>query len=477
MNRRNLIIGLVLVLLIAAGFYFYTNNQKASAAANNNVQTAPVMRGNLIATVNSAGPVAARAQVNLSFGQGGTVKQVYAKLGDKVKQGQVLAEVDSTDLQLSLATAQLSMNQAQLKYDQVRAGPTASDLAAARSGVDTAQANYDAAVRKAGLNDEQLLIYRTSLDKSALSLQKAQADYDKAVADRVTDLTTVTSALQQAKLDYASATANYNIQVSNINDTAVRSAASSLSSAKATLLNLEATPTQQDLELAQSQYDQARISFQSTQYKMRNVQLIAPFDGTITQVNIDQFFTAGSGTAAMQISDLSKLQVTVNMAEVDIGKVKAGQDVNITMDALPDRTALKGKVDQIALVGVTTQGVVNYPVVITLTDPDPTVIKTGMTANVGIVVDERDNVLLVPNRAVKTVGRNKVVNVVQPVVGQLQVPVTVGLANDTQTEVTSGLKEGDEVVINATTTTPNRAGGGGFGPGGGGGPVFRGPGG
>jgi HlyD family secretion protein len=209
---------------------------------------------------------------------------------------------------------------------------------------------------------------------------------------------------------------------------------------------------------------------------MRNVQLIAPFDGTITQVNIDQFFNASSGTAAMQISDLSKLQVTENMAEVDNVKLKVGQDVNITMDALPDRTALKGKVDQIALVGVTTQGVVNYPVVITLTDPDPNIIKTGMTANVGIVVEERDNVLLVPNRAVKTIGRQRVVNVVQPVVGQLQVPITVGLANESQTEVTSGLKEGDLVVINATSTTPNRTGPGGFGPGGGG-PVFRGRGG
>src|SRR5262249_51410480 len=135
MKRRNLIIGLVLVLLIAAGFFFYTNNQRASAAVNNNLQTQPVTRGNLIATVNSARPVAARAQVSLYLGQGGTVKQVYVKLGDKVKQGQVLADVDSTDLQLSLATAQLSMNQAQLKYDQVRAGPSASDLAAARSSV------------------------------------------------------------------------------------------------------------------------------------------------------------------------------------------------------------------------------------------------------------------------------------------------------------------------------------------------------
>ncbi len=468
LSRRNLVI-FVLLLLVAAGvgYFLYTNNSRASAATTN-LQTAPVTRGNLVATVNSAGPVAARAQVMLSFGTGGTVKQLYVQLGDKVKQGQVLAELDATDLQLSLATAQASLNQQLAKFEQTKAGPTDAEVTASRASVESAQASYDAAVRKAGVNDAQLVVARASLDKAAVALQKAQSDYDTAVSNHKTDLTALSAALQQAKIDYDSAQANYNIQVANINDTGVRSAAASLASAKSNLLKLLTSPTQQDLQIAQAQLEQSKISLQQAQYRLRNAQIIAPFDGTVTQINIDNFFTVGGNTQAIQVSDLNKLQVTVNMAEVDIGKVKLGQEVMVTLDALADRPQLSGKVDQIALVAVTQQGVVNYPVVITLNDPDTSVVKTGMTANVAIVVDKRENVLIVPNRAIRTQGRQRTVQV-QTALGTLTMTVQTGLSNDTQSEVISGLKEGEVVVINTTTARPTGAGG--FGPGGGG-PVF-----
>ena len=96
-----------------------------------------VGKGNLIATVASSGLVASASQVALSFGSTGTVKQVYVKLGDQVKKGQVLAELDSTDLQFALANSQLTLNQQQIKFDLVKAGPTAADLAAAQLNVDT----------------------------------------------------------------------------------------------------------------------------------------------------------------------------------------------------------------------------------------------------------------------------------------------------------------------------------------------------
>ena len=213
MRKRNIFVVLFLVLAGVAGYLFYNNANKASAATTTTGQIVTVGKGNLIATVASSGLVASASQVALSFGSTGTVKQVYVKLGDQVKKGQVLAELDSTDLQFALANSQLSLNQAQIKFDLVKAGPTAADLAAAQLNVDTAQATYDTAVRKAGLNDQQLLIYRNSLDKSAIALQKAQSDYNVAVSNRVTDLTTLSTALQQAKLDYTSAQANYNIQV------------------------------------------------------------------------------------------------------------------------------------------------------------------------------------------------------------------------------------------------------------------------
>jgi multidrug efflux pump subunit AcrA (membrane-fusion protein) len=124
--------------------------------------------------------------------------------------------------------------------------------------------------------------------------------------------------------------------------------------------------------------------------------------------------------------------------------------------------------------------VVNYPITVALDKADTSAslsaspqIRSGMTANVTIVVEQRDNILLVPNRAVKTTGKQKTVTVLKD--GKpTPVTVTLGMSNDTQSEVTSGLNEGDAVVVPQTTTTTSGGGGGGFGgPGGG----FGGPGG
>jgi HlyD family secretion protein len=370
-------------------------------------------------------------------------------------------------LQFTLASAQLAYNQQAVRYEQTKAGATVDELAVAQMQVEVAQANYEAAVKKANLNDEQLVVARVSLDKAALSLQKAQSDYDKAVSNRQTDLTTQAVALQQAKLDYAAAQANYNLQVANINDTSVRSAAASLLSAKANLLKLQNSPTMQELQIAEAQLGQAQLTLQQAQYKLRDMQLIAPLDGIVTQVNVDRFSVVGATIQAMQIADLNQLRITVNLSEVDIAKVKVGQVVNISFDAITELPQLTGTVEQIALVGTTTQGVVNYPVVVALPAMEANLVKTGMTANVAIVVDKRENVLLVPNRAVKTQNRQKVVQL-QTATGTAQTVIQLGLQNDSQSEVLSGLKEGDTVIIQTTTTssTQNRNAGGPppFGP-------------
>ncbi len=128
---------------------------------------------------------------------------------------------------------------------------------------------------------------------------------------------------------------------------------------------------------------------------------------------------------------------------------------------MPDAT-LAGAVSQIEPAGTQSSGVVNYPVTIALTTITDTV-KAGMTANVDLIVDQRSNVLTVPNRAIKTVNKQKVVTVLYE--GQQnQVPVQTGLSNDTTTEIVSGLKAGDVVVL-STTTTKATSSGGGMGPG------------
>jgi RND family efflux transporter MFP subunit len=201
--------------------------------------------------------------------------------------------------------------------------------------------------------------------------------------------------------------------------------------------------------------------------------VIAPFDGTISAVNVKVGDTA-SGAVATIISSQNLARATFN--ETDIVNVKVGQPVTITFDALPD-LALTGKVSVVDTVGTVSQGVVSYGVQVALDMPNASV-KPGMSDSIAIITNVKQDVLLVPNSAVST---KQGVSSVQTM-GSSGVPqetqVTIGLSNDTMTEIVSGLNEGDTVVTqtitkSATAAVPTAArttgGLGGFFGGGGGG--------
>jgi RND family efflux transporter MFP subunit len=313
--------------------------------------------------------------------------------------------LDSADLQLALKTAQTNLA--------------------------TAQANLDSAKIKASQNVNQLIVAKTALDKAAVALQQAQAAYDTIAWRPDVGMTTQAATLQSASADYRSALANYNITASSISDDSA-------------------------LRTAQAQVDQAQISLSQAQGNLSKADLVSPINGTVSTVSYNVGDTP-SGTAVV-VADLSQIQVKVTIAEVDISKIKGGQTAQMTLDALPGKT-YTATVASIAPVGTITQGVVNYSVTVKLTDSDGDVLP-GMTANLAIEVDRRTNVLLAPLRAIKTQGNQKVATVLYKG-QQISTPVTTGLSNDTQVEITSGLQEGDEVVIGTTTTTQRGGGGGG----------------
>ncbi|MBI3944120.1 MAG: efflux RND transporter periplasmic adaptor subunit [Chloroflexi bacterium] len=520
--RRLLVVALI-VIVVVGGFFGYQRISSARAASTqpSAIQSVPVTRGTLLATVSSAGNIAPSSILNMAFTGSGQIKTVKVKIGDKVKAGDVLATLDTSDLDLQLqqnnsnltvaqaqleqtkkgptaaqlAVAEASLASAQAAYEDAKQGPTAAEIALAEANVQSAQASYDAAKKSVANRGEQMTVAQNTLKKAEIALQDAQSAYDKVAWRPDIGVMSQSKTLQQATIDYQTAQANYNLTVSQINDTQVIQAQASLTKAKSDLDNLinqsndtqlkqaaanvaqaqssldslKNTPTPEDMVVALAKVDQARMNVEQTKLQLKKMQLVAPFDGTITAVNIIPGQQSGGSTAPITLAALNDLQIVVNLSEVDQPKVKAGQDVQITLDALPNAN-LNGKVESIYPAAVIQQGVVNYPVIVKLVNPPLTVIS-GMTANASIVVDKRENVLLAPNRAIKTQGRTKTVTVMfegQQITTQVQ----TGLANDTQTEITSGVKEGDELVLNATTTTSRGVpGAGGFG-GGFGGPGF-----
>ncbi len=407
MKRKGLVISLlIIVVLVTFGYWGWQKFTASTAKTTVAVQTATVTRGSLVATVSAAGNVSAPATLALAFPSSARVTQVNVQIGDVVKKGQVLMKVDTTDLESSLKTAQLSLADAQASYD-------------------SAKITFDQ-------NPNELIVAKASLDKATVTLQQAQADYDTVAWRPDVGMTTQAATLQSATSDYMSALATYKMTVSSINDIA--------------------------LKQAQIKLDEAKLAVDDAQRNLDNETLVAPFDGIVSAVNYGAGDTA-SGTA-VTVVDLSQLRVEVTVSEVDIAKIQVGETAEMTMDALTGKTYI-AKVISISPVGTVTSGVVNYTVALEITNSDEQ-IKPGMTATLAIEVERRDNVLLIPTRAVRTQGNQKIVTV-QSNGQSIPTKVATGLSNESSVEITSGLQEGDVVALNQTTTTTTNASGGGLG--------------
>lgn len=236
--------------------------------------------------------------------------------------------------------------------------------------------------------------------------------------------------------------------------TAYQDASQQLSTAVTTLYEIERSPNPDDLAAAQARLQAAQSTVDSNS-------LTAPFAGTISTVDIKPGDQVAPGTNAFRLDNLDRLLVDVLVSEVDINSVKVGQPVTLSFDAILDKQ-YKGMVNQVAPVGDSIQGVVEFMVTVELTDPDEFV-KPGMTAAVNIIVTQIDNVLLVPNRAVRVVNGQRVVYILSN--KQLQaVDVTLGASSDTQSQVINGdLHVGDQIVLNPPQDLFGS--GGPFGPG------------
>jgi HlyD family secretion protein len=228
--------------------------------------------------------------------------------------------------------------------------------------------------------------------------------------------------------------------------------------------SLKAGPTASDLATAQAAVDQAQASLQSAQLKLKNAALVAPFSGTITDVPVTVGQTVAAGTTVAELVDTSRYHIDMNVSETDISTLKVNQPVDLTFDALPD-LVYTGTVTYINPKATVAQGVVSYLTTVTL-DPKAagSALRAGMSATAAVITQQRTNALLVPNRAVRTEGRQKVVYVVGPGGTQIRVPVETGLTNDTSTEITgtTPLREGDDLVISSTTSGATRPAGGGL---------------
>lgn len=228
---------------------------------------------------------------------------------------------------------------------------------------------------------------------------------------------------------------------------------------------------------------QKQNALTDAQEKLADYFIRAPFDGVVAKMDLKKGDAISSGAAAVTL--ITKQQTAeISLNEVDVAKVKVGGKTTLTFDAVPD-LSISGQVAQIDTLGTIAQGVVSYTIKISLDTQDARV-KPGMSVNATIVTEVKQDILVVPLSALKSRGNGQYVEqldqtiIAPPIQGVIsqtaprQVTVTTGLSNDIATEIVSGLKEGDQIIIRmivptaaATTTTPPsifggaRIGGGG----------------
>jgi HlyD family secretion protein len=509
-KRTWIILGIVAVV-IGGGLYLATRSASSQAGANSllaNAAVAEVTRTTLMTSVESTGSIIPEAELSLSFNTSsstssstsdtaGTVGEVKVEVGDQVKQGDVLATLDTTVLQSKVTHAEQAYLLQQLTYSETMQAD-ASDIAVAEANYNTALASYNAARQDYNSLADKETVQCSNLTSARTNLDRAQAAYDRIANDHQAKnylnadwgpFQGIVRALTDAQSAYNQALASCNITKLSLNDSSLRSAQAQVQNAKASLDSL-VSPRAEEQVKAAAALEQARLSVEQAKRSLANATITAPFDGTITAV------TAAAGSSGsnstITIADISKLHIDVLVDETEIANVALGQNATVTLDALAGIT-LTGKVANIDPSGTVSNGVVNYSVRVDL-DPTDAPLKLDMTANASLIGEQAENVLAVPTKAIRT-GRaasraaaqsgQTISTTATSMVMVLEngqphpVPVTVGMTAGDLTEVSGDLLEGNQVLVVTTTATttdqfgdfggpPPDMGGGGPPPGGGG---------
>ncbi len=300
--------------------------------------------------------------------------------------------------------------------DDVKAGDVILTLRAEDSARRVKQAELnlssrqlDLARAKAAPRDEDIDISRTNLRKTSLFAAAAEATYDSAP-------TAQNAAVREAaRLDLEVARAQFNRIVNGA--------------------------SKEDLELLQNSISHAKLELEAAQNAFAQAKLTAPFAGTVTEINIRPGELVGGFNPLAAVADLAALEIAAEIDEIDVANVDVGQNVEVRLDAFPGER-FAGRVMRLYPAASTQRGSTVYGAVVDL-DPRHFKVRPGMGATLKIQTIEKKNVLLVPNRALKNAGTRKAVQIA----GRGDVIVEIGVTNGNETEIISGLNEGDQIVV------------------------------
>lgn len=334
---------ILLAILFAGGYFVYS--MIGPKGPNQKFRTIKVERGEISSVVTATGTINPVTTVLVGSQVSGTIKDLHADFNSRVKEGQVIAQIDP-----AIFEAQVEQGRANLLSAQ-------ANLLNAQANLKNAQANLSKA--EIAVVDAKRTLERNKelIEKKVIAqaiLDTAQTNYDTAIAQR---------------------------EVAN----------AQLESARA------------QVESSKAQVEQARASLKVADTNLRYTTIRSPVNGIVISRNVDVGQTVAASLQAPTLftiaKDLTQMQVDTNVSEADIGRMVKGQDATFTVDAYPERT-FRGKVSEIRNAPITIQNVVTYDVVIQVDNSDLR-LKPGMTANVSVQIEHKENILKIPNSALR----------------------------------------------------------------------------
>lgn len=438
-----------------------------------------VEKGDLVVTVSATGALQPIRQVGLSFEFSAPVRDILVEAGQTVTAGQVLARLDVGDLESSVTNAEIALSGQQVAYEALTAPPRDVDIAVAQAALTAAQAQAGAVSLGSTSNQQEIArlqaeIARNQLWQAQLArdsaaqtsnemLEQSQALGFNRDQQPITAADNVTASIKQAE---------NSMQLTDVNTAGVLNQGadvSGLASANAAIVSAQVQldrllngPSEIEVQIAEAQLALAQAAVAQAQAALNRTVLTAPFDGVVAEMNL----TVGElppQSAAVQLVDDSSYYVDVAVDETDVVKVQVGQPVTLVLDALPD-DQLTGRVTRVAVAPIRAGQLVTYTVRVML-DPAQAAVRAGMTTTSTIVVNELKEVIILPNRFIRIdrATAQAFVTVESSAGVYEDVPVVLGVRNETESQIVSGLEAGQRVVLiprGSLNPINNRGGGG-----------------
>ncbi len=421
--------------------------------------TVPVAAQNVTLRITASGKVVPVKSVNISPKNPGVLSQLYVEQGDRIRQGQILARMDSASIEAQSSQYRANLAQSQAQLAEAVAGSRPQEIAQARARLAQAQAQFAAA--RAGNRPQEVAQSQSQVDAaqakvnySTQQVKRYQYLYEQG-AEKKQLLDQAISEDKSARASLEEAKKRFSLVESGTRTEEIDQRQAAVNEARAALVLLEDGTRSEEIVQRQAAVAAAEAQLKGVQVQLEDTIIRAPLSGIVTQKYAEpgSFVTpttsassSASATSSSIVAVARGLEILAQVPEADLGRMKQGQQVEIVADAYPDQV-FKGHVRLIAPEAVVEQGVTSFQVRVAL-DTGTDKLRSGLNVDLTFLGDRVNNALVLPTVSIVT-EKGKTGVLVPDANNKPQFrEITVGAQIQDQTQIVGGVKEGDRIFVN-----------------------------